>query len=115
MMWNSYSDSEVDSTSNHQEQFNTPCIASPFGSNVPKNIPGLQRKRSFTNQIGRKMKNTSKKSLQQWLRLQEVHHRIRDCEDDLEKFELYISKSYLHTYINAYKDLFPLFLLHVVI
>jgi len=91
MMWNSYSDSEVDSTSNHQEQFNTPCIASPFGSNVPKNIPGLQRKRSFTNQIGRKMKNTSKKSLQQWLRLQEVHHRIRDCEDDLEKFELYIS------------------------
>ena len=99
MMWNSYSDSEVDSTSNHQEQFNTPCIASPFGSNVPKNIPGLQRKRSLTNQIGRKVKNTSKKSLQQWLRLQEVHHRIRDCEDDLEKFELYISKSYLHTYL----------------
>ena len=98
MMWNSYSDSEVDSASNHQEQFNTPCIASPFASNVPKQIP-LQRKRSLTNQIGRKVKNTSKKSLQQWLRLQEVHHRIRDCEDDLEKFELYISKSYLHTYL----------------
>jgi len=87
-MW-SFSDSDLDVTSNHQEQFNTPCIASPFGATAP---PGLQRKRSFNHGISRKSnKSMSKKSLQQWLRLQEVHHRIRDCEDENEKFELYIS------------------------
>lgn len=87
-MW-SFSDSDLDVTSNHQEQFNTPCIASPFGATAP---PGVQRKRSFNHGINRKSnKSMSKKSLQQWLRLQEVHHRIRDCEDENEKFELYIS------------------------
>ena len=102
-MW-SFSDSDLDVTSNHQEQFNTPCIASPFGATAP---PGVQRKRSFNHGISRKSnKSMSKKSLQQWLRLQEVHHRIRDCEDENEKFELYISKL-LHTlqciiYINLY-------------
>ena len=88
-MW-SFSDSDLDVPSNHQEQFNTPCIASPFGATAP---PGVQRKRSFNHQINRRSnKSMSKKSLQQWLRLQEVHHRIRDCEDENEKFELYISK-----------------------
>jgi len=87
-MW-SFSDSDLDVPSNHQEQFNTPCIASPFGATAP---PGVQRKRSFNHQINRRSnKSMSKKSLQQWLRLQEVHHRIRDCEDENEKFELYIS------------------------
>ena len=90
-MW-SFSDSDLDIPSNHQEQFNTPCIASPFGATAPSGVH-VQRKRSFNHQIGRKSnKSMSKKSLQQWLRLQEVHHRIRDCEDENEKFELYISK-----------------------
>ena len=90
-MW-SFSDSDLDVPSNHQEQFNTPCIASPFGATAPSGVH-VQRKRSFNHQIGRKSnKSMSKKSLQQWLRLQEVHHRIRDCEDENEKFELYISK-----------------------
>jgi len=89
-MW-SFSDSDLDIPSNHQEQFNTPCIASPFGATAPSGVH-VQRKRSFNHQIGRKSnKSMSKKSLQQWLRLQEVHHRIRDCEDENEKFELYIS------------------------
>ena len=102
-MW-SFSDSDLDVPSNHQEHFNTPCIASPFGATAP---PGVQRKRSFNHGISRKSnKSMSKKSLQQWLRLQEVHHRIRDCEDENEKFELYISKL-LYTlqciiYINLY-------------
>ena len=88
-MW-SFSDSDLDVPSNHQEHFNTPCIASPFGATAP---PGVQRKRSFNHQINRKSnKSMNKKSLHQWLRLQEVHHRIRDCEDENEKFELYISK-----------------------
>jgi hypothetical protein len=89
-MW-SFSDSDLDITSNHQEQFNTPCIASPFSATAQ--APGVQRKRSFNHGINRKSNKTmSKKSLQQWLRLQEVHHLIRDCEDENEKVELYISK-----------------------
>ena len=88
-MW-SFSDSELDVTNPIQEQFDTPCIASPFGATAP---PGVHRKRSFNHKIsGKSNKSMSKKSLQQWLRLQEVHHRIRDCEDENEKFELYISK-----------------------
>lgn len=88
-MW-SFSDSDLDITSNHQEQFNTPCIASPFSATAQ--APGVQRKRSFNHGINRKSNKTmSKKSLQQWLRLQEVHHLIRDCEDENEKVELYIS------------------------
>lgn len=92
-MW-SYSDSELgDTSTNHQEQFNTPCIASPFGANAPPGVSLLpfQRKRSFNHGSGKKSKTMSKKLLQQWLRLQEVHHQIRDCEDESEKFELYIS------------------------
>ena len=96
-MW-SFSDSDLDVPSNHQEQFNTPCIASPFGATAP---PGVQRKRSFNHQINRRSnKSMSKKSLQQWLRLQEVHHRIRDCEDENEKFELYISKLFFSALIR---------------
>ena len=102
-MW-SFSDSDLDVTSNHQEQFNTPCIASPFGATAP---PGLQRKRSFNHGISRKSnKSMSKKSLQQWLRLQEVHHRIRDCEDENEKFELYISKPFFIALFLLSKPLF---------
>merc|ERR1712037_917472 len=91
-------DSDLDVPSNHQEQFNTPCIASPFGATAPSGVH-VQRKRSFNHQFGRKNnKSMSKKSLQQWLRLQEVHHRIRDCEDENEKFELYISKLFFSAY-----------------
>jgi len=92
-MW-SYSDTELNHTSSHQEQFNTPCIHSPFQVDTPpggiKLLP-IQRKRSFNQGNGKKSKNINKKSLQQWLRLQEIHHRIRDCDDDTEKLELYIS------------------------
>ena len=35
---------------------------------------------------------SSKKNLQQWLRLQEIYNRIQDCEDDEDNTELYISK-----------------------
>ena len=42
----------------------------------------------------------NKKSPQQWLRLQEVHHRIRYCEDENEKFELYISKLFSSALFN---------------
>jgi hypothetical protein len=98
-MW-SFSDSDLDVSSNHQEQFNTPCIASPFGATAPSGVH-VQRKRSFNHQIGRKSnKSMSKKSLQQWLRLQEVHHRIRDCEDENEKFELYISKLFFSAFFR---------------
>ena len=93
-MW-SYSDTELNDTSRHQEQYNTPCIHSPFEVSAPpgglKLLP-IQRKRSFNHGIGKKTKNMTKKSLQHWLRLQEIHHRIRDCEDETEKAELYISK-----------------------
>jgi len=92
-MW-SYSDTELNDTSRHQEQYNTPCIHSPFEVSAPpgglKLLP-IQRKRSFNHGIGKKTKNMTKKSLQHWLRLQEIHHRIRDCEDETEKVELYIS------------------------
>merc|ERR1712087_777789 len=57
---------------------------------------GIQRKRSFNQGNGKKSKNINKKSLQQWLRLQEIHHRIRDCDDDTEKLELYIKLIKVH-------------------
>lgn len=107
-MW-SYSDTELNDTSRHQEQYNTPCIHSPFEVSAPpgglKLLP-IQRKRSFNHGIGKKTKNMTKKSLQHWLRLQEIHHRIRDCEDETEKVELYISK-------HLYNLLFLYFSLHL--
>jgi len=94
-MW-SYSDSDLSDSTSHQEQFNTPCIHSPFQVTAPpggiKLLPIQHKKRSFNHGIAKKSsKNMTKKSLQQWLRLQEIHHRIRDCEDESEKLDLYIS------------------------
>ena len=57
-----------------------PCITGPFMKDP--------RPSSFSQ-------NTSgsvKKNVHQWLRLQEIYHRIKDCETDEEKSGLYISK-----------------------
>lgn len=55
-----------------------PCITGPFGA---------KKRRS----LSRENSNLSKKNVQHWLRLQEVHHRLKDCEDEEEKMDLYIN------------------------
>ena len=78
-MWNSQEDLSSQFEAN-------PCITGPF----------LKRIRSGTassNSI--KMKNhnhETKKNVHQWLRLQEIFHRIKDCETNEEKYGLYLSK-----------------------
>ena len=59
-----------------------PCIVSPFAMAPP------QRKYSREN-------IPTKKNLQQWLRLQEIYKRMKYCEDEDDKMEIFISKFYL--------------------
>ena len=75
-MWGSQED-----LSSHFEA--NPCITGPFTKG-----PG-PRVSSFSSQNG---SGPYKKNVHQWLRLQEIYHRIKDCETDEEKSGLYISK-----------------------
>ena len=56
-----------------------PCITGPF----------MKRTISQNNSV------PVKKNVHQWLRLQEIYHRIKDCETEEEKSGLYISKIFL--------------------
>ena len=60
-------------------QFNA-CVTGPYAAK--------------RQSLSRSNSNLSKKNLQQWLRLQEVHHRLKDCEDEEERMDLYISKNH---------------------
>ena len=71
-MWNSQEDLSSQFEAN-------PCITGPF------------LKRNSSNSSIMKTQK-AKKNLHQWLRLQEIFHRIKDCETDEEKSGLYLSK-----------------------
>jgi hypothetical protein len=43
--------------------------------------------------LSRSNSATRKQQVHLWLRVQEIHHQIRNCEDGSEKTELYLSKS----------------------
>ena len=66
--------------------FNGCVTTAPFG------ITNNSNKTNNKNSIENINFVSSKKNLQQWLRLQEIYNRIQDSEEDEDNTELYISK-----------------------
>ena len=66
--------------------FNGCLTTAPFG------IANNSNKTNNKNSIENINFVSSKKNLQQWLRLQEIYNRIQDSEEDEDNTELYISK-----------------------
>lgn len=60
-----------------------PCIISPLFEQAEKH----PARRKFS-----KENISAKKNLQDWLKLQQLYHSIKNCEVDEEKSELYIGK-----------------------
>ena len=81
-MWNSQEDLSSQFEAN-------PCITGPF----------LKPSRNGMGSNSSLSKHQAKKNLHQWLRLQEIFHRIKDSETDAEKSGLYLSKSCFVTHI----------------
>ena len=74
-MWNSQEDLSSQFEAN-------PCITGPF----------LKPSRNGMGSNSSLSKHQAKKNLHQWLRIQEIFHRIKDSETDAEKSGLYLSK-----------------------
>lgn len=86
---------------NHQEHHNNPCIAAPFGAPSPPCDSKSRQQTENKKKVRSKSREESKRNVRHWLKLQELHHRIKDCEDEDEKAELYLSKRHL-TFIAFY-------------
>lgn len=87
-MWG-FSDQDLSETK-HQEHDFTPCITSPFSITNPP-LPPAVSSATPSPSLSRREKPRTRKNLLQWLKLQEIHHRIKDCETEEDKCDLYIS------------------------